>query len=290
MSWEPLDRALESGLMTAQTNNFTRTGSPKMGNQSPSILVILCLILAALLGSARAEDVPTAAPDLAPTETAPMSPVEAPMEAPMAAPAEAPAGAPAADAPTAEAPSAEAPTAEGPAADAPAAEAPATEAPATSAAAPAEAPAPAVTGIAGLAQRTGPPANCVAEAMSLTGNNAPCASLINSYRSTLASNPSTDDASIKAAVASAPTPSSQCCAAVRTFIEDGCSCNQQLMGLLPMVGVTPAQIQFAIKATQYSSCADSDNGGWINNPCTDSSSSSSSSSSSNTAGRRLLMV
>jgi hypothetical protein len=24
----------------------------------------------------------------------------------------------------------------------------------------------------------------------------------------------------------------------------GCSCNQQLMGLLPMVGVTPAQIQF----------------------------------------------
>ena len=55
-------------------------------------------------------------------------------------------------------------------------------------------------------------ADCVSEAMALTGNNAPCASLISSYRDTLSSNPATDDESIKAAVASAPIPSSQCAA------------------------------------------------------------------------------
>lgn len=53
-------------------------------------------------------------------------------------------------------------------------------------------------------------ADCISEAMALTGNNAPCASLISSYRNTLSSNPATDDASIKAAVASAPIPSYQC--------------------------------------------------------------------------------
>ncbi|BDA45721.1 hypothetical protein COCOBI_07-5080 [Coccomyxa sp. Obi] len=249
--------------------NATLKRSLRMANQSPSLMVILCLILAALLGSARAEDTPAAAPmaapDMAPAEAAP---APSPMEAPMAAPAEAQAMTSDAEAP-----------------------APATDASAMSsgapAASPADAPAPSIASTAGYAQRTGPPANCIAEAMSLTGTNAPCASLISSYRTTLSSNPSTDDESIKAAVASAPIPSSQCCASVRTFIEDGCSCNQQLLSLLPMVGVTPAQIQFAAKATQYSSCANADNGGWINNPCTDSSSSSTS---ANTAGRRLLMI
>ena len=112
-----------------------------MANQSPSLMIILCLILAALLGSARAEDTPAAAPlaapDLAPAEAAAApSPMEAPVAAPEAmTPVEAPAEAPA------------------PATDAPAAS---PEAPAAS---PADAPAPSVASVAGLAQRTGPPAS-----------------------------------------------------------------------------------------------------------------------------------
>ena len=52
-------------------------------------------------------------------------------------------------------------------------------------------------------------ADCVQEAFGLAGNNAPCQSLVNSFRGSLGSNPSMDDASLDAAVAKAGTISSQ---------------------------------------------------------------------------------
>lgn len=45
--------------------------------------------------------------------------------------------------------------------------------------------------------------------MGLAGNNAPCQSLVNSFRGSLGSNPSMDDSSLDAAVAKAGTINSQ---------------------------------------------------------------------------------
>lgn len=93
------------------------------GTQSPSIIVILCLILAALMGSARGQDMTTAAaapivsPDMAPAPapdaTAPTTDAAAPAPAPDAAAAPAP-DTNAADAAQAPAPQAEAAAAPAP--------------------------------------------------------------------------------------------------------------------------------------------------------------------------------
>ncbi|CAK0782932.1 hypothetical protein CVIRNUC_006127 [Coccomyxa viridis] len=229
----------------------------QMAASQPSFLVVLCLILAALMGSARGQD--AAAP--APAELQLGSPNLAPESA-----ADAAAPAPAADM-AASAPAPEAAEAPAPEAD--------TEAPA-----PAPVEISAVTATA--ARRDGPPPNCVNEAFGLAGNNAPCQSLVSSFRSSLGSNPSMDDASLDAAVAKAGTISSSCCYVVRQFITDGCTCDSQLMNLLPMVGAQASQIQFVAKAAQRSSCAGSQYGGYFSNPC-------DGTASGGAAGRKLFM-
>ncbi|KAK9838511.1 hypothetical protein WJX81_004175 [Elliptochloris bilobata] len=58
-------------------------------------------------------------------------------------------------------------------------------------------------------------------------------------------------------------PSAQCCADTRAFVTAGCTCDQQLLALAPLVGVSDDAIRAAGRVSQVSSCASNAMGGEI---------------------------
>ncbi|KAK9838488.1 hypothetical protein WJX81_002562 [Elliptochloris bilobata] len=116
-----------------------------------------------------------------------------------------------------------------------------------------------------------PRRSCVRQGAGMATNSGTCRTLIDSLQGQVNGLVSASDSRIRDAARSAPTPSDACCSDMRTFVEQGCACDNSLLNVLPMVNSSPDDITVAVRVAQVTTCAASWNGGSIYDPCTGSS-------------------
>ncbi|CAL5220622.1 g2664 [Coccomyxa viridis] len=90
-----------------------------------------------------------------------------------------------------------------------------------------------------------------------------CASFSNYFRGDANTAISESDSAFQQRVNGAPTPSSSCCVSARSFVQYGCSCNQQLQQAAGQQGFTTNQVSVISRAVQASICANSAHGGSL---------------------------
>jgi len=90
-----------------------------------------------------------------------------------------------------------------------------------------------------------------------------CASFSNYFRGDANTAINENSAAFQQRVNNAPTPSSSCCVSARSFVQYGCSCNQQLQQAAGQQGFTQNQVAVISRAVQASICADSSHGGSL---------------------------
>ncbi|CAL5220620.1 g2662 [Coccomyxa viridis] len=93
--------------------------------------------------------------------------------------------------------------------------------------------------------------------------NGACQDFVNAFKSDADTAISESDSAFQARVNRAPRPSSSCCVNARAYTQYGCSCNGDLMNAAASRGYTSNQVRIVGRATRFSICANSDNGGSI---------------------------
>ncbi|BDA49715.1 hypothetical protein COCOBI_14-3350 [Coccomyxa sp. Obi] len=78
---------------------------------------------------------------------------------------------------------------------------------------------------------------------------------------------SESDADFQARVADAPVPSSRCCIDARAYTQYSCACNSDLMNAAASRGVSNNAVRVVGRATRFSICTSSSNGGAIQGGC-----------------------
>ncbi|CAL8464406.1 g3941 [Coccomyxa elongata] len=75
------------------------------------------------------------------------------------------------------------------------------------------------------------------------------------------------DEAFKARVDNAPVPSSRCCIDARAYTQYSCACNSELMNAAASRGTNSNAVRVVGRATRFSICTSSSNGGAIQGGC-----------------------
>ncbi|KAK9904876.1 hypothetical protein WJX75_004448 [Coccomyxa subellipsoidea] len=94
-----------------------------------------------------------------------------------------------------------------------------------------------------------------------------CSSFANYFKNDADTALSEGDAAFAARVANAPVPSSRCCIDARSYTQYSCACNSDLMNAASGRGVSNNAVRVVGRATRFSVCTSSSNGGAIQGGC-----------------------
>ncbi|CAL5229118.1 g12383 [Coccomyxa viridis] len=75
------------------------------------------------------------------------------------------------------------------------------------------------------------------------------------------------DQGVAAEVASHPRPPPACCVIARPFLASGCGCKERFLNLAANFGHPRAEVIAGYRLLKASSCLNSTNGGFIDDPC-----------------------